>query len=97
MKIARRILLLVIGVGLMVSCSWVPPKQPTEWSLSIAMTKMKSMTAEQQAAYVGSLEPQQKSTFCEKFACAPGCGKTFCECFGGAPWCFSGEGPVEQP
>jgi hypothetical protein len=27
------------------------------------------------------------ATFCERFPCAPGCGKTFCECFGGAPWC----------
>src|SRR5215213_236159 len=25
--------------------------------------------------------------FCERFGCAPGCGRTFCECFGGAPWC----------
>jgi hypothetical protein len=27
------------------------------------------------------------STFCDKFECAPGCGKTFCQCFRSAPWC----------
>lgn len=90
MSFSRRILTLVIGISFVAVTSEIVSQQPqkhTDWSVSIAKTKMKTMTAEQQAAHVSSLQQEQATTFCEKFPCAPGCGRTFCECFPGAPWC----------
>ena len=58
--------------------------------------QIKPMTAEQMANTVRGMNPEIRQTFCEKFACAPGCGRSFCSCFGGAPWCNSSAKALAQ-
>ena len=71
-------------------------KPMTAEQIANSVTGLKSMTAEQMANTVRGMNPEIRQTFCEKFACAPGCGRSFCSCFGGAPWCNSSAKALAQ-